>query len=236
MNLLEFLAAIGVLEFRDLFVERPHAHIFPSRDRIGQVIILESELRGEVGSQRLSKNAQALLFIELPQPRQRILWQDFHTAMLVERPDRDQSIPDHRAAAFARHKLGKVHAASNLRHPPAGRTHGAAKSRQIALAHHIGDHWCPVKIELYIAFLTKDLGADAAAPGFHAFGQQVAHLLQFVLGGLPLLGFVRAHHIAIDGSQRDERHDVDALWGALHAIEIFFEADPVPRHTLSHSL
>ena len=170
VDLLHRLAPFGIGQLVHLQLDvRTGERLLPAGDGVGQVVVLEGELRGEVRGQRLGVDPQALDFVEGLQTLDRIGGRIARPAVLVQRAAREQRVPDHRAAALARDRLGVVHVAGDLRHAPAQAAHGLGEGLQVALAHDVRHHRGAVVVGLHVAgIVTRDLGADPAAAGFHA--------------------------------------------------------------------
>ncbi len=137
---------------------------------------------------------------------------------------------------LSRHKRRRLERPGQLRRPPPGRAHRPRERDHLFLGHAVRHHGRAVEVELDVADLAGDLRAEPAPAGLHPLDEQTTHLVELLVGDAIRLRVVHTRHIRVEGGQRDERHDVHALWRAVHAVEEFGIADPVPRHAGAHRL
>src|SRR5271169_368441 len=147
--------------------------------------------------------------------------------MLVEGTIREQCVPDDRTSTLAGHQFGPIERARELGDAASELPEGSAESDDLALAHHVGHHGSSVVVELDVSDLACDLGTETASADLHGTDEHVAHPLQLIIGAAAPLRLIDTDDVAVKRSERDERHDVDALRRALDAREELLEGDPV---------
>ena len=105
------------------------------------------------------------------------------------------------------------------------------------VVHDVGGHRRAVEVALHRGRPGRQhaLRGPAAAPRVHRLVEQAAELGVLRAGGAaPRLRILEAEHPDEERPDRDVGQEVDRLRGALHRIEEFGEAHPVPGHPLLH--
>ena len=83
LNAFQHHPARRILELHQFLGNRSGADFLPFRNGISQIVVLERELRGKVGGQRLGQHAQPLILIQVAQTCNRIARGQRSSPMLV---------------------------------------------------------------------------------------------------------------------------------------------------------